>query len=263
MTISTEAARAAGSALPEAGGLRPQAEAGPAPPGVIGPSRRLARFGITAFALVVATQVIAVLMSPPDAAMGHTQKIMYVHVPTAWSTFVAFFLVFVFSIRYLWGRNERHDQLALGAAEVGAVLTALTLAQGSIWGKPTWGIWWTWDPRLTTTAIMLLIYVGYLALRAFTDDHEKGARWAAAVGILGFINVPIVYMSVKWWRTLHQVQSTSDSVDPRYRIGLLLNVVTFTLVLAYLILKRAEGARLERALDAAVEARMLGHEGPR
>ena len=227
-------------------------------PDVPAPSRGLARFGAVAFGLVVLSQVGAILASPPDAAMGHTQKIMYVHVPTAWSAFLAFFLVFVYSVRYLWGRAERNDRMALGAAEVGTALTALTLAQGSIWGKPTWGVWWTWDPRLTTTAIMFLIYVGYLALRAFTDDHERGARWAAAVGIFGFINVPIVYMSVRWWRTIHQVQSTSSSVDPVYRIGLLVNVITFTLLVVYLMLKRAESARLERALDAALEARMLG-----
>ena len=144
------------------------------------------------------------------------------------------------------------------AAILGTALTALTIAQGSIWGKPTWGVWWTWDPRLTTTAIMLLIYVGYLALRAFTDDPDRAARWAAAVGVLGFINVPIVYMSVRWWRTIHQVQSTSSSVDPSYRTGLLLNVIAMTLVVVYFILERAESARLEQEVDAALERRMLG-----
>lgn len=222
------------------------------------PGQALGRFGFIAFALVGAAQAGAMLMSRPDAAMGHTQKIMYVHVPTAWSAFFAFFLVFVYSVRYLWTRSEHSDRMALGAAEVGTAFTALTIAQGAIWGKPTWGVWWTWDPRLTTTAIMLLIYVGYLALRAFTDDHERGARWAAAVGVLGFIDVPIVYMSVRWWRTIHQVQSTSSSVDPTYRLGLLLNVVAVTLLLVYFILKRAESARLERAVDAALEQRMLG-----
>lgn len=215
-------------------------------------------FGWFAFAFVAIAQIVAIMMSPPDAAMGHTQKIMYVHVPTAWSAFFAFFLVFVYSVRYLWTGRERLDHMALGAAEVGAALTALTIAQGSIWGRPTWGVWWTWDPRLTTTAILLLIYVGYLALRAFTDDRERGARWAAAVGIFGFINVPIVYMSVRWWRTLHQVQSTTSSVAPSYRIGLLVNVVAITLLTVYFILKRAESARLERAADAALEQRMLG-----
>ncbi|MBA3889145.1 MAG: cytochrome c biogenesis protein CcsA [Gemmatimonadaceae bacterium] len=218
----------------------------------------LRQFGLIALALLVVAQVAAIAMSRPDAAMGHTQKIMYVHVPTAWTAFLSFFLVFVYSVRYLWTRDARSDRLALGAAEVGTALTALTIVQGSIWGKPTWGVWWTWDPRLTTTAIMLLIYVGYLALRAFTDDHDRAARWAAAVGVLGFINVPIVYMSVRWWRTIHQVQSTSSSVDPSYRLGLLLNVIAMTLVVVYFILERAESARLEREVDAALERRMLG-----
>lgn len=216
------------------------------------------RFGPVALVLLVAAQAAAIMMSPPDAAMGHTQKIMYVHVPTAWTAFLSFFLVFVFSAHHLWTRSARSDQLALGAAEVGTALTALTIAQGSIWGKPTWGVWWTWDPRLTTTAIMLLIYVGYLALRAFTDDRDRGARWAAAVGVLGFINVPIVYMSVRWWRTIHQVQSTSSSVDPSYRMGLLLNVIAMTVVVAYFVRERAESARLEREVDVALERRMLG-----
>lgn len=241
-----------GTATAPAAGRRPSAVTTPEP------SRALARFGYAALALVAAAQIGAILVSPPDAAMGHTQKIMYVHVPTAWSAFLAFFLVFTYSARYLWSRDERHDRMAHGAAEVGAVLTALTIAQGSIWGKPTWGVWWTWDPRLTTTAIMLLIYVGYLALRAFTDDPDRGARWAAAVGVLGFINVPIVYMSVRWWRTIHQVQSTSSSVAPVYRIGLLVNVIAVTALTVYFILKRAESARLERAADAALEQRMLG-----
>lgn len=218
----------------------------------------MTRFGLAAFIVLIAAQAGAILMSPPDAAMGHTQKIMYVHVPTAWTAFLSFFLVFVFSAHHLWTRSARSDQLALGAAEVGTALTALTIAQGSIWGKPTWGVWWTWDPRLTTTAIMLLIYVGYLALRAFTDDPDRAARWAAAVGVLGFINVPIVYMSVRWWRTIHQVQSTSSSVDPAYRMGLLLNVIAMTLVVAYFIRERAESARLEREVDASLERRMLG-----
>jgi heme exporter protein C len=106
------------------------------------------------------------------------------------------------------------------------VLTGLTLALGSIWGRPTWGVWWTWDPRLTSTAILFMIYAGYLALRGFTDEPERRARWSAAIGILAFLNVPIVYMSVRWWRTLHQIQSsrrrwtpcTPGAADERRRV---------------------------------------------
>jgi heme exporter protein C len=181
--------------------------------------------------------------------MGHLQKIMYVHVPVAWNFSLAFVVVFVASVRYLWTRDERHDLLAASAAEVGAVLTALTLVLGSIWGRVTWGVWWTWDARLTSTAVLLMIFVSYLALRAFTDDPERRARWSAAVGIFGSLNVPIVYMSVRWWRTLHQVQSSPNTVDPTYAWGLRLNAIAVLLLLIYFIARRYEIARAERATE--------------
>ena len=222
------------------------------------PSRRLARLGWAALGLFALTNAWAVAASEPDRMMGHLQKIMYAHVPTAWTAFVAFFVVFVASIAYLWTRRDRWDHLALASAEVGTLLTAITLVLGSIWGKPTWGVWWTWDPRLTTTAIMLMIYAGYLALRAFVDERERAARWAAVVGILGFVNVPIVYMSVRWWRTLHQVQSSPRSMDSTYLVGLLVNSVAILFVVAWLIAARAEAARLEADAEALAEHRALG-----
>ena len=151
---------------------------------------------LLAFVALAAAQAFAFATSPPDRDMGDLQKIMYVHVPAAWSAFICFFVVFVASVRYLWRRNERDDLVAAAAAETGAVLTALTLMLGSIWGRPTWGVWWAWDARLTSTAVPLVIYVGYLALRAFADEPEQRARWSAAIGILGALNVPVVYMSV-------------------------------------------------------------------
>ena len=220
------------------------------------------RTGAAAFAAFALAQAWAVSVSKPDQMMGHLQKIMYVHVPTAWTAFLAFFVVFVASIAYLWTRRERWDHLALASAEVGTVLTALTLVLGSLWGKPTWGVWWTWDPRLTTTAILLLIYAGYLALRAFVDERERAARWSAVVGILGFVNVPIVFMSVRWWRTLHQAQSTPRTLDPTYWNALLVNAVAALLVFAYLVAKRAEVARLEWEREVAIEEHALGAPAP-
>ena len=219
--------------------------------------RWLAPLGAFALAFFVFAQVTGFVVSPPERDMGHLQKILYVHVPAAWNAMIAFFVVFLASIAYVWKRNERHDLLAASAAEVGVVLTALTLALGSIWGRPTWGVWWTWDPRLTATAVMLLIYVGYLALRAFTEDEERRARWSAAVGILGFLNVPIVYMSVRWWRTLHQPQSSPATVDSPYVLGLRLNAFAFLFLLAFLIAWRYQVARRERAADAVLEERAL------
>lgn len=218
-------------------------------------SRLLTVIGGLALVSFVAAQVSGFMMSPPDRDMGHLQKIMYVHVPAAWTAFAAFIVVFVGSVLYLWRRQEKWDQLAASAAEVGTFMTALTLALGSIWGRPTWGVWWTWDPRLTTTAILLMIFAGYIALRSFTDEGDRRATWSAAIGILGFINVPIVYMSVRWWRTLHQVQSDTRSMDPLYLKFMLLNGVVFLLISGWYIAKRYQAARLERAVEAGLEAR--------
>jgi heme exporter protein C len=215
--------------------------------------RWLMPFGWFSVLFFVAAQATALLLSQPDRDMGHLQKIMYVHVPAAWVSMIAFFVVFVASLLFLGKRNIKYDMVAASAAEVGVMLTALTLALGSIWGRPTWGIWWTWDPRLTTTAVLLLIYIGYLALRSFTEDEDRRARWAAAVGILGFLNVPIVYMSVRWWRTIHQVQSTPNTVDPYYVLGLRLNAFAFLFLFIFLVGLRYYVARLERARAARLE----------
>jgi heme exporter protein C len=219
--------------------------------------RWLVPLGVAGFVALAAAQVFGLLASPPDRDMGHLQKIMYVHVPAAWTAFLCFFVVFVESARYLWTNTERHDLIAASAAEVGAMLTALTLVLGSIWGRPTWGVWWTWDARLTSTAVLLVIFVGYLALRAFTEDPDRRARWSAAIGILGALNVPIVYMSVQWWRTLHQLQSSPRTVDPSYAWGLRLNGIAALLVATYLIARRYQIANAERAMALAAETEAL------
>lgn len=218
---------------------------------------RVRILGWLALLAVVGGQGVAFLISRPDRDMGHLQKIMYVHVPAAWCAMVAFLVVFVASVLYLWRRDERHDLLAAAAVEAGVVMTGLTLLLGMIWAKPTWGVWWTWDPRLTTTAILFVIYAGYLALRSFTDDAERRARWSAAVGILGFLNVPIVYFSVRWWRTIHQVQSSPATVDPAYVLGLRLNAVAFLVLFVYFVARRYESSKLERAAETRIEAAAL------
>jgi len=222
---------------------------------------RLGLVGGAIATLFVAAQVFGLVTAPAEAGMGHLQKIMYVHVPAAWAAFLAFGLVFVMSILYLVRRRESHDLLAASAAQVGVVLTGLTLALGSIWGKPTWGVWWTWDPRLTSTAVLFTIFVGYLALRSFVDEPQQRARWSAAVGILGFLNVPIVYMSVRWWRTLHQPSSSPATVDDPYVWGLRVNAVIFIIVMAYLIRRLYQAAMLERKVEALQEERALAREG--
>lgn len=215
-------------------------------------------FAFVGFGAVIAAQTHAILTSPAEGDMGHLQKIMYVHVPAAWMTFLAFFVVLVFSARYLWQRRENDDLLAASAAEVGALFNGLTLMLGMIWGRPAWGVWWVWDARLTSTLVLFLIFVGYLALREFVDDAEQRARWSAAVGAIGAINVPIVYMSVTWWRTLHQPPSSPATLDPAYTLGLRLNAIALLLVMIYFIRKRYEIARVERAAEHAAEAAAMG-----
>ena len=222
-----------------------------------GPSDAWSWYGAFALLFLVLAQLFAVLTSPPDRDMGDLQKLMYVHVPAAWITFIAFFLVLVYSLRYLWKRNERDDLLAAAAAEVGATFNGLTLVLGMIWGRPTWGVWWAWDARLTSTLVLFLIFTGYLSLRAFVEDPDRRAEWSAAVGVLGAINVPIVYMSVKWWRTLHQMQSDPSTVDPAYVLGLRANAFAFLFLMIYFIRRRYEAASLDRAAERRSEAAAL------
>jgi heme exporter protein C len=220
--------------------------------------RWIVLLGPVALVALLGAQAFGFLTSAPDRDMGHLQKIMYVHVPAAWMAMIAFTIVFIASIHYLWRRDERSDLIAASAAEIGVVFTGLALVLGSVWGKPTWGVWWTWDPRLTSTAILFLIYAGYLALRGFTDDMERRARWSAAVGALAFLNVPIVYMSVRWWRTLHQLPSSPATVDPMYAWGLRLNAIAFLAAFVYFLGVRYHAARVERIAERRMEELSLG-----
>ncbi len=226
-------------------------------PVAVAEPRWLMPLGIFALLAMAAAQAYGVITSPPDRDMGNLQKIMYVHVPAAETAFLCFFIVLVESVRYLWTSAERHDLIAAAAAETGAVLTALTLMLGSIWGRPTWGVWWTWDARLTSTAVLLVVFVGYLVLRAVTDDPERRAKWSAAIGILGALNVPIVYMSVKWWRTLHQMSSTPSTLSPAYVMSLRLTRVAAMLVAIYFVARRYYTARLERDNEQAADSAAL------
>jgi heme exporter protein C len=153
---------------------------------------------------VLAGLVAAFGYAPREATQGNVQRIMYLHVPSVLTAYLAFALVLVGSVGHLATRRPGWDRLAASAAEIGLVFTGITIVSGSIWGRPTWGVWWTWDARLTATAVLFLVYVGYLLLRAMVEEPEARARYAAVVGIVGAANIPIVHFSVYWWRTLHQ-----------------------------------------------------------
>ena len=187
--------------------------------------------------------------APREAVQGNVQRIMYLHVPSVLTAYLAFALVLLGSGAYLATRRAGWDRLAAAAAEIGVLFTAVTIVSGSIWGRPTWGVWWTWDARLTSTAVLLLVYVGYLLLRAMVDEPEMRARYAAVVGIVGAANIPIVHFSVKWWRALHQPATIlgpePSPIAPSIALTLLVNWVAFTLLFAYFLSRRLEIARQE------------------
>jgi len=216
--------------------------------------------GWLALVATVASAVMSLAVAPPDAEQGNVQRLMYVHVPTAWLAYLAFLVVFVSSIAYLRTGRIRWDRMGAASAEIGVVFTALTIALGSLWARPVWGTWWTWDPRLTTTAILLLIYLGYLAVRRLSDSPARRARWAAVVGIVGFVDVPIVHLSVRWWRSLHQAPARLLGVPdlaPAMGVALGVAVIAFTLVYLYLMALRLRVGRMEdRVLAEALSPRL-------
>ena len=200
--------------------------------------------------------------APPDAYQGEVQRIMYLHIPSILTAYLSFFLVFVGSCLYLWKREKRDDILAYSAAEIGVLFTALTIIEGSVWGKPTWGVWWTWDARLTLTAILLLIFAGYLMLRSLTEDENRAASAAAVLGIIGFLDIPLIHMSVYWWRTLHQPPSILrpdkapwDNVHPAMLTALAINFVGFVLLYFYLLSQRFRLGEINEEIKARLLSR--------
>jgi heme exporter protein C len=207
--------------------------------------------GLTAF--------LALVVSPPDVHQKDAVRLLYLHVPTAWlSMYVSFGVTTLASVLYLWPRTRSRfwDLTAGASAEIGVLFLGLTLAVGSIWGKTTWGVWWTWDARLTTTAVLFVLYLGYLAVRRVPADPEVASRRAAIVAVAAFLDVPIVHKSVEWWRTLHQPASILDErrlLDPQIEgvmaLTLFVGVVAFTLLYAWLLIHRFRLAWVEDRLD--------------
>ena len=217
-----------------------------------------------ALALVVAMTV------PADALQGEVQRLMYVHVPSAWIAFLAFGVTAFASGAWLRTRQMSWDTLAAASAFVGVFFTATALAAGMIWGKPTWGVFWTWDARLVSTALLFVLYLGYLALRRATPDPIDRARRSAIMGLIAVFQVVIVYQSVDWWVTLHQ-QSSRGSIDPQLRLSLWVSVFAFTVVYIGLTSRRKALIEAEEELRVrqmrgtavagdAVQAPDLGEE---
>ena len=200
------------------------------------------------------------LYAPTDAIEGDAQRIFYFHLPTAILGMLAFGIVTLGGIMYLWKKDERWDWAARAAAELGAVLLTFALITGSIWGRTTWGTWWTWDARLTTTLILWFIYIGYLMSRSYMGRSAASARAGAVLAIIGIIDVPIIYESVNWWRTLHPQQvlpiGSSPQLPPEMLYTLLVAFVTFTLLFSFLMMQLYQLEKMQtlaQRLRASVE----------
>lgn len=217
---------------------------------------------------VFATLTGAFLVAPREAVEGEVQRVFYIHVPMAWVAYAAFAVVFAGSAMYLWKRQPAWDILARSSAEVGLLFTSLVLVTGSLWGKPIWGTWWVWDARLTTTLILWCLYAGYLTIRAFAGSEEQGARFSAVVGIIAFIDVPIVHMSVTWWRTLHPqpivIRPLESPALPNSMLAVLMGgFVAFTLLFLAMLSYRFSIGMLEDRLRATRRQRILREAGIR
>jgi heme exporter protein C len=222
-----------------------------------GGSPALTRLGVGAWAGVAAAlYLIFFVAREADASMGgQLQRIFYVHVPAAWVAYLSFGVVFIASIAYLRTGSRRWDLLAHAGAEIGVLFCTVVLVTGPIWARPVWGTWWQWDARLTSTLVLWLTYVGYLFLRALATDPSRAGRLAAVVGVVGFIDVPIVHFSVQWWRTLHPSGPTianpvaESGLGPAELTALLASTVAFTLLFAWLLALRTSLGRLADRVD--------------
>jgi heme exporter protein C len=223
--------------------------------------RWFARRGTTVLGgLSVAGLAVLVLLglfvSPPDHLQGDAVRLMYLHVPAAWVAYLAFGVTALASVLYLWPRTRARawDTLAGASAEIGVLFTGLTLLLGSMWGRPVWNVWWVWDARVVSTAVLFFLYLGYLALRRVPAEPAVRAKRSAIAALAAFVDVPVVHFSVVWWRTLHQQATVfnpelNPTIEGTMAWALLSGVVAFTLVFLYLLERRYRLAVMEERLD--------------
>ncbi|MDQ3282123.1 MAG: cytochrome c biogenesis protein CcsA [Acidobacteriota bacterium] len=200
--------------------------------------------------LLVTGSAVGLFHTPAEQYMGDVQRIMYVHVPTAWNWMLAVLFSLWCAIAFLFRNDLKWDSRLEAGLEIGTLFAFLLCCQGSMWAKPTWGVWWDWDPRLTSTAVLLFATLGILALRSFVEEPVKRAIWSSVATIIASVDLPIVYYSVKWWNSLHQQQSTPQTVSSAFHLPLRVNAfgVLFLMIGFIMIRTRIAAARLERQL---------------
>jgi heme exporter protein C len=211
-------------------------------------ARALLLLGIV---MIAAQSYLGLVWAPPEKFMGDTGRILYMHVPQLWMSMAALTINCVCSVLFLFKKSWVTDSMAEASGAVGVYFGAVGVALGSIWAKPTWGAWWTWDPRLTTAAILLVAYSGYMALRKFIDDPDKRAVFSSVMGIFSGTLIPVLWFSVRWWRSMHQTQSTPKLVDPQMVMVLRFSAVAFLCLLASFLYYRFEVAMSARARETA------------
>jgi heme exporter protein C len=211
---------------------------------------------VLTFVLMAASLYAAFIYAPTEPRMGHIQRIFYIHMGTVWVATVAFMIVFVSSVMYLWKGTRKWDILAYCSAEIGVVFLTITILTGSIWAKPIWGTWWTWDPQLTTTFILWILYIVYLVLRSSAGSDTKKAKFAAVFGILAFIDLPLVYASVRVMRGISPVVfgPRGGGIAPEMMHALLINLAACSLLFILLLLERIDLERMSDEL-AVLKAR--------
>ena len=209
--------------------------------------------GVAAVLLLGATALFGLVLSPGDVSQSDAVRLLYIHVPTATFFYVAFVVTAIGSVMWLWKRSVWWDLVAAASAEIGVLFTGLTLVAGALWGRTTWGTYWDWDPRLTTTALLFLIYLGYLVVRRLPADRDARNQRAAIVALLGAVDLPLIHFSVDWWRSLHQRASVSTfdvKLDGLMLFTLFLALIAFGVLYAWLLVHRFRGLWLEDEAEA-------------
>jgi len=220
--------------------------------------------GLTAAVLFTAMAAVF-LYAPTEKTEGVIQRIMYFHIPSAWLSFFAFFVVFLSSILFLWKKEREWDIYAHASAEIGVVFCSLVLITGPIWARPIWGAWWVWDSRLTSTLILWLIYVAYLMLRGQTEPGSMRARYAAVLGIVGFLDIPLIHFSVLWWRAFHPqpkiitAEGFGKGLDSSMMTTLLISLAAFTLLYFVLMGQRVRQEKLRDEIDRLKKEQLDSH----
>lgn len=211
--------------------------------------------GVAAAVCAAVLVVLALVVTPADAELGNTVRIMYVHVPSAVTTYLAVFVTALGSALYLLKRSCRWDRIAAASAEIAAVFCGLALITGMLWGRPTWGVYWVWDARLTTFALLFIIIIGYLAVRRLPADPTVRSKRAAIIGLVGAANIPIVHKAVAWWGGLHQSETTLGTVNVQIggsmRFTLLFGMLTFVLIYSWLLARRVQVEELLAHTESA------------